>query len=52
MVTPKMILNDVKLYDAQLFHCAYKIVVCSVFNIILRVLVFYQKQNVSALISI
>ena len=30
-------------YDAHLFHCAYKNVVCTVFNIMLRVLVFYQS---------
>ena len=34
--------------DATLSNCAYTVVVCSVFNIMLRALVFYQKQNVWA----
>ena len=33
-------------HNARLYYCAYAIAVCSVFNIMLRVLVFYQKQNV------
>ena len=35
-------------YFAHLSHCVYAIVVSSVFNIMLRVLVCYQKQSVSA----
>ena len=31
-------------------HCAYAIVVCAVFEIMLRVLAIYQKQNVEYLI--
>ena len=30
-------------YDAHLFRCAYKNVVCTVFNIMSRGLVFYQS---------
>ena len=37
--------------DGHLSHCAYTIAVCSVFNIMLQVFVFYQKQNVWALMS-
>ena len=33
-------------HDAHLSYCAYRIVVCSVLNIMIRRLVFYQKQNV------
>ena len=32
--------------DAHLFHSANTIAVCSVFNIMLRILLFYQKENV------
>ena len=36
-------------YDVHLSHCAYTIVVCSIFLIMLE---FYQKQNVRAFIII
>ena len=39
-------------YDAHLSHCAYTIVVYSVFIIMLRVLYFIKKQNVRAFIII
>ena len=40
--------NHVMFYTSYDAHCAYTIVVCSVFSIMLRVLVFYQKQHVWA----
>ena len=41
-----MIFCFITLYDAHLPPDSYAIAICSVFNILLRVLQFYQKQNV------
>ena len=41
------------LYDAHLFHCAYTILVCSIYLIFIimkRLLYFIKKQNVRAFI--
>ena len=47
-VPNKLIVGDdtcfITSYDAHLSHCGYTIIVCSVFNIILPVLVFYQNR--------
>ena len=42
MITSVIIICFMTSYDAHLSHCAYTIVICSVFNIMLRVLQFYQ----------
>ena len=44
--TSLVIIFFITIYDAHLLNCTYKIVVCSVFNIMLRIFLFSQKQNV------